>query len=296
MWRQVNDANWRIPYVGGWCEGYVEGAWGQATLPQKDVNGNWYTTGVYNTAIDAWNAEPVVSSHAELPPAGITVPIYFSLGNVPAGHVAIMLDDGKVASSTQAGNPSQANHQQGYIHPNLQDLINLYGKYNGGCKYLGWGEHVGHIRVVEQVSNNATDDQIRQAYLDILERPADDGGLAHYRSYTNDFVRNDLMNSDERRQLLANKATAAEAAIVAAKAEADRVEALRVAAEAKARQDAIDAENARLAKEASDKAIADAKAATDAELAKQAKDNTQFIIWLKNIFEIIGKFLTSWKK
>ena len=104
------------------------------------------------------------------------------------------------------------------------------------------------------------------------------------------------MNSDERRQLLANKATAAEAAIVAAKAEADRVEALRVAAEAKARQDAIDAENARLAKEASDKAIADAKAATDAELAKQAKDNTQFIIWLKNIFEIIGKFLTSWKK
>lgn len=284
-YKQLKDANWKIPYTGGWCEGYVEGAWGQATLPSAS---NQSTSGVYNTAIAAWNAEPEISSHAELPPVGKTVPVYFSLGNVPAGHVAISLDDGKVASSTQAGF-----HSQGYIHPNLQDLINMYGKYNGGCKYLGWGEHVGRIRVVEQVSNNATDDQIRQAYLDILERPADDGGLAHYRSYTNDFVRNDLMASGERQTLLANKAKAAEAAIVAAKAEADRVEALRVAEEAKARQDAIDAENARLAKEASDKAIADAKVASEAELAKQSVDNNKFILVLRKLWNIILAFMSG---
>jgi hypothetical protein len=56
----------------------------------------------------------------------------------------------------------------------------------------------------------ATVDEIRQAYLDILERPADDGGIKTYRDsgMTAAEVRNDLQNSQEKRDLEARKAAA----------------------------------------------------------------------------------------
>lgn len=138
-WKQLNDANVSIPYVGGWCEGFVEGAWGQATLPTP---ANPTTSGIYGSAIEAWNAEP--NKHFDLPPVGKTVPVYFSLGNVWQGHVAISLDDGLIASSTQGGY-----HDKPYFHNNLDNLIWVYGQYNGGCTYLGWGEHVGKVQVVK---------------------------------------------------------------------------------------------------------------------------------------------------
>jgi hypothetical protein len=131
---QTRDANWQVPYVGGWCLKYVQDAFG--------------TDHPYPTAIAAWNANYGGGNHpGELPPAGKTVAVYFSLGNVPAGHVAISLDDGSVASSTQPGS-----HSQGFIHPNLQNLIDVYGKYNGRCSYLGWSEYVGTVRVVQPVN------------------------------------------------------------------------------------------------------------------------------------------------
>lgn len=150
-WVQVKDANWRIPYVGGWCQGFVEGAWGRATKPTPS---NPTTSGVHASATVAWNAEP--NKHTDYPPKGITVPVYFSLGSTPHGHVAIRLDDLMVASSTQAGyNP------QGYIHPNIKHLIDLYAQYNKGCKYLGWGEHVGGIRVVRYEPTITTKDETK---------------------------------------------------------------------------------------------------------------------------------------
>lgn len=187
-WKQVKDANWAIPYTGGWCLSYVQSAFGaQHTSPNAITE--WNSTTKYN--------------HTDYPPAGITVPVYFTLGTEPAGHVAIRLDDLKVASSTQSGV-----HQQGYLHPNIQDLMNIYAKYNGGCTYLGWSEVIGNTRVVEYISDNATDDQIRQAFLDILERQVDADALAHYRNYTNDFVRSDLLASVEYKTLQAKKAEA----------------------------------------------------------------------------------------
>lgn len=138
-WKQLKDANWKIPYVGGWCEGYVEGAWGKATLPT--IN-NQTTSGVYASATDAWNKAKY--KHTDYPPAGITVPVYFSLGSTPLGHVAIRLDDLMVASTTQGGF-----HTQGYIHKNIQDLITMYAKYNNGCTYLGWSEDVGGEQMVK---------------------------------------------------------------------------------------------------------------------------------------------------
>ena len=218
-----------VGYVGGWCLKYVQDA--------------FKTDHPYPTALAAWNAEPVATSHGEQPPLGITVPVYFSLGNVPAGHVAIRLSDGWVASSTLGGS-----HSTPYYHKSIEDLVAVYGQYNGGCKYLGWGEHVCSVAVVGQVADNATDDQIRQAYTDILERPADDGAIVHYRNYPIDFVRQDLLNSQEYLQLQQLKAAQA-------KAQADA----QAAAEAKTKEDA----------EAAAKAAADAKAREEALAAQQ---------------------------
>lgn len=128
-WYQLKDANWRIPYTGGWCLKYVREAFGQPA--------------VYQNATTAWKANDFPRKTG-YPPAGITVPVYFSLGSTPLGHVAIRLDDLMVASSTQSGT-----HPKGYLHPNIQDLITMYAKYNQGCTYLGWKEGIGKTRFVE---------------------------------------------------------------------------------------------------------------------------------------------------
>jgi hypothetical protein len=154
MWEQSLNANWHIPYVGGLCEGYVEGAWGQATLPTPT---HLTTSGVYANAVSAvnpgetakWDNNPGNANHpGELPPAGLTVPIYFSLGSTKAGHTAIALSDGRIATSALPGY-----HAEGFIYPSLQAMIADYAKYNGGCTYLGWSEQVGNVRVVKRKEN-----------------------------------------------------------------------------------------------------------------------------------------------
>jgi len=269
-WKQQTDANWRIPYVGGWCEGYVEGAWGQATKPTAS---NQSTSGVYASAMAAWNAEP--NKHYDLPPKGKTVPVYFSLGSTSYGHVAISLDDGMVASSTQAGF-----HTQGYLHPNLNHMINTYAPYNKGCTYLGWGEHVGRIRVIAPDVVYATIDQIKSLYLEILQRPADAGGLAHYQSYTYDFVRNDLFASQERKNLEAKKA-------------ADLLAAQQ--AEAQRRKDEAEAKAAADAKVAIELAKAQAEQDAIAKEAKVQAEDHSFITRLKDLIQLIINFLTKLK-
>ena len=127
MWKQIRDANWKIPCKGGWCLKYVREAFG---------------TGSYPYAIDAWNASN--KKHYDYPPLGITVPVFFALGSEPAGHVAIRLDDLYVASSTQSGT-----HPQGYLHKNIQDLVTVYAKYNKGCTYLGWTEDLAGTILVK---------------------------------------------------------------------------------------------------------------------------------------------------
>lgn len=193
---QTRDANWQVPYVGGWCLKYVQDAFG--------------TDHPYPTAIAAWNANYGGGNHpGELPPAGKTVAVYFLLGNVPAGHVAISLDDGSVASSTQPGS-----HAEGFIHPNLQNLIDVYGKYNGGCSYIGWSEYVGTVQVVKPViqpTPQGGDDMIDQDTLNklfnaILGRNPDDGAVSHYVGhFATSFVVSDLLASGEHQQYVQNR-------------------------------------------------------------------------------------------
>ena len=96
---------------------------------------------------------------------------------------------------------------------------------------------------------------IKQAYRDILERDADEGGIAHYKSqiakgWTIDQVRQDLLNSNEHTQLMSGK----------------QAEAERRAQEAEARREA--AEKARVAEE---KAKAEQEAENKAKAAEEAK-------------------------
>lgn len=150
-YQQLVTPNTNIPYVGGFCEGFVEGTVGQATLPTLT---HQTMSGVYSTASNAWANLP--GKHpGEQPPSGVTVPVYFSLGSTPAGHVAISLPDGRVASSTQSGF-----HTTAYIHPSLTDLINTYAKYNNGCTYLGWSEYIGKLQVVKEGDMPLTDAQV----------------------------------------------------------------------------------------------------------------------------------------
>jgi hypothetical protein len=250
-WEQLRDANMSIGYVGGWCLKYVQDAFG--------------TDHPYPTAIAEWNATSTHNHPNEEPPLGITVPIYLSLGNVPAGHVAIRLSDGYVASSTQAGS-----HSSPYYHKSIADLVSVYGQYNGGAQYLGWSEVVGTTQVVQYSNPNATDDQIRQDYLDILERPADDSGLTHYRNYTNDFVRADLQASNEYKALQTNKANQAAMAQAAqdalVKAAADKAAEQKAAADAKATADALAATQAQAETDARQKAL-EAQTTPDAAIA-----------------------------
>lgn len=135
---QVKDANWRIPYRGGWCLQYVREAFG--------------IKAVHPDATKAWKAKDFYQ-HKGQPPKGITVPVFFSLGSTKQGHVAIRLDDLMVASSTQAGR-----HSKGYLHKNINDLIKLYAKYNEGCTYLGWKEGINGVRVVRYEPTITTKD------------------------------------------------------------------------------------------------------------------------------------------
>jgi hypothetical protein len=148
MYIQLSSPNVNIPYVGGLCEGYVEGTVGQATLPTPE---NPMTYGVYRSASQAWSSMP--GTHKELPPPGVRIPVYFSLGNNKDGHTAILMEDGRVATSAKAGyNP------MGYIYPSLQAMIDDYAKHNKGCTYLGWSEYIGKLQVVKEAPMGVTID------------------------------------------------------------------------------------------------------------------------------------------
>lgn len=146
---QLVTPNINIPYVGGLCEGYVEGMCGQATIPTRN---NQITYGVYGNAVSPvnagetakWDWNPGNGNHpGEMPPMGVMVPLYFTLGSTPAGHTALWLGDGRVISSSLPGF-----HKSGYIHESIQALIDFYAPSNGGCKYLGYSTYVGNIKIV----------------------------------------------------------------------------------------------------------------------------------------------------
>lgn len=158
-YQQITNPNLNITYTGGWCLKAVRDAFGIGAR--------------YATATDDWNSG---NQHKEQPPGGLSVPVYFSLGTEPAGHVAIHLPDGKVASSTLSGT-----HKPLYIHPNMADMIRIYAKANRSCTYLGWSEEVNNVPVVRKEEPEMTRrDIIKQNFITVFERwptPAEEARL-----------------------------------------------------------------------------------------------------------------------
>lgn len=149
IYTQLRTPNLGITYTGGMCLGAVQTAF--------NVNPHKYP----NAMSDWLSGRSDGSNHYNMPPTGVFVPIYFSLGDEPAGHVAISLPDGRVASSTQNGT-----HIGLQIHPNMQNLIDIYTQYHESCIYLGWSEGTGDTRVVS--TNQGGDDMdVRQAVKDL---------------------------------------------------------------------------------------------------------------------------------
>jgi hypothetical protein len=113
------------PYEGGLCLKFVRECFG---VPEFAP-----------TAMDAWNKTHQITG---APPKGVDVPVYFSLGNNPAGHVAVSLADGRVASSSLPGK-----HTVPYYHASIDALIKFYGQ---GIKYLGWSDKLGGVQIVKE--------------------------------------------------------------------------------------------------------------------------------------------------
>jgi hypothetical protein len=94
----------------------------------------------YPTATAAWNAS--TSKHRDRQfPKGVWYPIWFSLSNEPAGHVALVAPDGSVFSTSDLSNTP---HQ----HLDISDLMNYYARYGMTLSYLGWTEDVAGYPVI----------------------------------------------------------------------------------------------------------------------------------------------------
>lgn len=149
----------------------------------------------------------------------------------------------------------------------------------------GFAGRINVTPYIEAQSNNATREQVAQAYREILEREADAAGLNHYVNYPLDFVRRDLAASAEKRALDQRKAqaAAAEAARLAeeAKKAADKKAAEEAAAKAQAELDRIAAE------EVAAKAAAEAKAKSYEDILAKVNENNSL---LKQILAILQPF------
>lgn len=125
-YKQLVTPNPDISCQPGWCLKYVADTYGGT--PQ-----------VYPDATTAWNAAQFKHTDQNFP--GLAVPVWFSVKNVSEGHVALLMPDGSVYSTSD--NSTTPHH-----HPSLQDLINYYANSNP-LTYLGWSEDICGLKVVE---------------------------------------------------------------------------------------------------------------------------------------------------
>lgn len=185
---------------------------------------------------------------------------------VPEGHVAVV-----VSATTKNVTVIE---QDGYLQSPAKKVTHGYQLPNGAM-VVGWlrPKYVSVAKV-----KNATEAEIKKAYQDILERPADAGGIAHYKKYTISFVRADLMKSAERKRLEARKAAAAKAK---AEAEKKAAAAKKAAEEAEARRKAEEAARAKNPTEYDKQ--------QDADIAEIKTLLQEVVDFLKSVFKTFSK-------
>lgn len=94
----------------------------------------------YSGPSATWAWEHAKGRHDGLPPAGISVPVFFAMKGEPAGHVVTWMPDGSLYSA------SDSDPQFDY-HPNLQNLLDFYG---GRLTLRGWSEYLGGTQIVKE--------------------------------------------------------------------------------------------------------------------------------------------------
>ena len=139
MTAQLVHPNPNIWCRPGWCLQYVREAFG-------------ITPGVQPTATAGWNASPTKHRDRNFP-TGVWHPVWFSLKNVPAGHVALRAPNGNVYSTSDDNNTP-------HCHPDLDDLINYYNRYGQPITYLGWTEDIENVTVIDLDNSIDYDGQI----------------------------------------------------------------------------------------------------------------------------------------
>ena len=128
---QVITPKPNISCTPGWCLKYVRDTFGAPAI--------------YGNATAAWNNCQFKHEDRNFP-IGCYVPIWFSVKNVPEGHVALLCPDGSVYSSSSPYSNTPVHH------PSLDALISYYSKANP-LTYLGWSEDINKLRVVQPGSS-----------------------------------------------------------------------------------------------------------------------------------------------
>jgi hypothetical protein len=144
---QLLTPNPDIPCQPGWCLQYVRQTFG--TIPP-----------VHGTALQAWDASG--TQHADrVYPGGCYVPVFFTLADNAAGHVALLCPDDTVYSTSDLGTTP-------HHHNSLDDLIAYYAFYGHPLTYLGWTEDLEGVSIVVDVALPFDDEQFM---IDLVGAP-----------------------------------------------------------------------------------------------------------------------------
>lgn len=92
----------------------------------------------YPTAMKGWGASEYRHEDKKYP-HNMWVPIWFSLSDNPAGHVAVRQPDGSIWS---------ASHPTSFEPVHHESLTDMEKYYSNRLTYLGWTEDIEGIRVV----------------------------------------------------------------------------------------------------------------------------------------------------
>lgn len=274
MWKQTKSPN-LDPYIKqgnitltdwlGWCLAYVQSAFGTG----------WAGA----TAWLGWTTLVSFKHGDRNYPLNVYFPMWFDgyWNGQRLGHVVIAFWNG---SSLKIWSSPVSHKPYADTWTSVEAVERSYG-----MKYVGWSEDVGSTRVIEWVPVTSRL-QIEQAYLEVLKRVADEGGIQTYlkTGWNIDRIKQALRESAEYKALVAREEAQRLAAAAQAAAEKRRnEEAARIAAEQKAIAEKAEAD--RLAAELA--AIEASKKAGYTE-ADRTRDNET-----NNIIKLIWQFLTN---
>lgn len=161
MATQLITPNPNIACTPGWCLVYVRETFG---IGPK-----------YPTAIAGWNGSSYKHQDQNFP-AGVSVPIWFSLDDNPAGHVALLQPDGSVWSSSSPTSTIPVHH------PSLASIINYYGGHR--LNYLGWTEDIEGVQIMNGAESAVVQRavELTQGGTDIVRITVD--GVSHTGTFT----------------------------------------------------------------------------------------------------------------